>query len=247
MRDGRFLSGCLVDSDSGSQQRSKQRRRRALGAALAVEALAMAGLAILPLMTPSGAPPQYVWLPRIPFHGTPAERPAAPHLRETSAQARTFVPTNPNLLPMHSSHPAAITDVSPPSIPGSTQSISTGPLGILHGTGDEPVIPAPPQPHPPRPGIIRRSEGVQGGLLVNRVEPQYPSVARTARISGTVELRAIIGRDGRVRSVEALSGSPLLAAAAEIAVRQWRYRPTLLDGEAVEVETLITVRFVLDE
>ena len=86
---------------------------------------------------------------------------------------------------------------------------------------------------------------MQSGLLVYQVDPRYPQLAMNAGISGTVELRAIIGRDGRVRSVEVLSGSTLLVSAAVAAVKQWRYRPTLLNGEVVEVETHVTVHFVL--
>jgi TonB family protein len=82
-------------------------------------------------------------------------------------------------------------------------------------------------------------------MPVHRVQPVYPSIAIVARLSGTVELRAIIACDGSVKSVEILSGNPLLARAAEDAVWQSRYRPTFLDGEAVEVETRITVHFFL--
>ena len=66
-------------------------------------------------------------------------------------------------------------------------------------------------------------------------------------LSGTVRLRAIIAADGSVRHIDVLSGNPLLAQSAVAAVREWRYRPTRLNGEAVEVETLITVNFVLDQ
>jgi len=244
MQDERFLNGCLVDGDSGTERRAKQRRRRALGAALGIEALVMAALAILPLMNTRGLPPQYILLPRIPFSGMHAARPAATHPRETSSPSRVFVPWNPYLSLAHVSRARAATEVSAPQISDAAQGMSDHAPGILHATGGTPVLPLP---RPASPQIVRRSEIVQEGLLINRVQPQYPEIARVARISGTVELRAIIGRDGRVRSVEVLSGSPLLIAAAEAAVRQWRYRPTLLDGEAVEVETLITVRFVLSE
>jgi periplasmic protein TonB len=119
------------------------------------------------------------------------------------------------------------------------------PEGLQESIGNNGWAIAPPAPAPSR--RIRQSAGIQAGLLVHRVNPPYPPLAITARISGTVELRAIIGRDGNVRSVEVLSGSPLLARAAVGAVQQWRYRPTLLNGEPVEVETRITVRFVLGE
>jgi protein TonB len=81
---------------------------------------------------------------------------------------------------------------------------------------------------------------------VRRVEPKYPPLARQTRLEGTVRLRAIVGTDGRVREVEMLSGHALLAQAAMDAVLQWRYRPTLLNGRPVDVETQITVVFVLN-
>jgi protein TonB len=83
------------------------------------------------------------------------------------------------------------------------------------------------------------------GSLIHRVEPDYPRIAIITRLSGTVVLRATIGTDGEVHGIEVLSGNPILAEAARAAVRQWRYRPTLLDGQPVEVETQITVNFVL--
>jgi periplasmic protein TonB len=83
--------------------------------------------------------------------------------------------------------------------------------------------------------------------LIHRVEPLYPRIAISMHLSGTVQLRAIIATDGSVQNLEVLSGSPILARAAEDAVRQWRYRPTLLSGVPVEVETYVTVTFVLGQ
>lgn len=103
----------------------------------------------------------------------------------------------------------------------------------------------------PRPAapvrVIRRSEQIEEGQLIHRVIPDYPEITRIARISGTVELLVLVGRAGLVKSVHVLSGSPLLAKSAVTAVEQWRYRPAILDGEAVEVETRVTVHFVLNE
>jgi len=83
------------------------------------------------------------------------------------------------------------------------------------------------------------------GNLIYRVQPMYPALARSARIQGQVLLRAIISRTGKIENLETLSGHPLLVGAAKDAVSQWRYRPYILDGEPVEVETLITVNFSL--
>ena len=87
--------------------------------------------------------------------------------------------------------------------------------------------------------------GVMEASLIQRVQPDYPPIARAARIAGRVELRVILVLDGTVRHIEGLSGNPLLVHAAGSAVRQWRYRRTLLSGEPVEVATIIAVDFRL--
>jgi periplasmic protein TonB len=92
-------------------------------------------------------------------------------------------------------------------------------------------------------GPKRITSQLSEGQLVNRVEPIYPHIAAISGIQGQVKLHAIIGRDGRIQSLSAISGHPLLLRAALEAVEQWRYRPYVLNGEAVEVETLITVNF----
>lgn len=86
---------------------------------------------------------------------------------------------------------------------------------------------------------------MEPGALIHRVEPRYPAIPLQLRKEGVVELRAIIGTDGTIHSLEVLSGNPLFIDATINAVRQWRYRPTLLNGEAVEVETRITVTYTL--
>jgi protein TonB len=113
--------------------------------------------------------------------------------------------------------------------------------GVLGGVGT-----APPPP-PPKKDRIRQGGNVQAAKLVNKVQPQYPPLARQTRISGTVRLHAIIGKDGSVQSLTLESGHPLLVQAALDAVRQWRYQPTLLNGEAVEVDTTIDVIFSLNQ
>jgi protein TonB len=83
------------------------------------------------------------------------------------------------------------------------------------------------------------------GNLIYKVQPLYPPLARSARIQGTVLLRAVISRAGTIENLQALSGPPMLIHAALDAVSQWRYRPYLLNGEPVEVETQVTVNFSL--
>ena len=83
------------------------------------------------------------------------------------------------------------------------------------------------------------------GNLVYRVQPDYPALARQVRVQGRVVLRAMISREGAIENLQVLSGHPMLVQAAVDAVRQWRYRPYVLNGEPVEVETQVTVNFVL--
>jgi protein TonB len=95
------------------------------------------------------------------------------------------------------------------------------------------------------PQKIRVSSGVAAGNLINRVEPLYPPIAKSARIQGTVVLQAVISKNGNIEGLRAVSGHPMLVPAAIDAVSRWRYKPYLLNGEPVEVETTITVNFRL--
>jgi periplasmic protein TonB len=126
-------------------------------------------------------------------------------------------------------------------VPGGVAGGSMGGVigGVIGGAGG-----APP---PPKPTVSRVRVGgaVQAAKLVNRVQPIYPPLARQTRISGTVRLHAIIGKDGTVQQLTVESGHPLLVQAALDAVRQWRYQPTLLNGEPVDVDTEIDVIFSL--
>lgn len=187
-------------------------------------------------------------LPRISYHGSETQRPenALRSARSTRSPQIDVILFPPLRIPPHIDRSSSATEnIAPPVLPGPSSGVGSTSPGIPFGTGND--VSMIPRPRPSDSRTIQQSEGVQSGLLVYRVDPRYPQLAVTAGISGTVELRAIIGRDGRVRSVEALSGSALLSPPAEAAVRQWRYRPTLLDGEAVEVETLVTVHFVLGQ
>jgi protein TonB len=116
--------------------------------------------------------------------------------------------------------------------------------------GRAPVIAPPPPPAvPPKPPATPQRVTVGGqiqeALLVRKVSPVYPPLARQARISGTVRLQAIIGIDGAIRELRVLSGHPLLVQSALDAVQQWRYRPTELNGQPVEVLTQIDVNYTL--
>lgn len=95
------------------------------------------------------------------------------------------------------------------------------------------------------PQRVRISQGVTSGLLINKVEPTYPVLARQARVQGQVVLSAIISKQGIIENLRVVSGHPMLVPAAIEAVKQWRYRPYLLNGEPVEVETDVIVTFTL--
>ena len=95
------------------------------------------------------------------------------------------------------------------------------------------------------PQRVRVSMGVQAGLLIRKVQPAYPPLARQARIQGTVLLQAEISKEGTIENLRLISGHPMLAPSAIEAVKQWKYRPYILNGEPVEVETQITVNFTL--
>lgn len=92
---------------------------------------------------------------------------------------------------------------------------------------------------------IRVSSGVTQGLVVHRVEPTYPAIAKAAHVQGTVILAAVIGKDGTIQNLHVVSGHPLLQGAAMDAVKQWKYRPYILNGEPVEVDTQVVVNFTL--
>ena len=113
--------------------------------------------------------------------------------------------------------------------------------GVIGGTGS--VVPPPPKAE--APARIRVSSGVQEAKVLNRVQPAYPPLASRARIQGTVVLEAIIAKDGTVQNLRVIEGHPMLVQAAVQAVQQWRYQPTVLNNEPVEVETVINVVFKL--
>lgn len=98
---------------------------------------------------------------------------------------------------------------------------------------------------PPTPQRVRISQGVTKGLVIQKIEPAYPPLARAARVQGDVVLSAIIDADGQITNLQLVSGHPMLVPAAIAAVKKWRYKPYLLNGQPVEVETTITVIFSL--
>jgi protein TonB len=125
----------------------------------------------------------------------------------------------------------------PGGVPGGSMG---GVIGSVLSATNSVVVPKMATPQ-----RVRVSSGVVSGLLVRRVQPAYPPLARQARIQGTVVLQAQISKEGSIENLQLLSGHPMLAPAAIEAVKQWKYRPYLLNGEPVEVETQVMVNFTL--
>jgi protein TonB len=151
-------------------------------------------------------------------------------------------------MPMLSSDDAA----SSLGVPGGIDGFSSASSPLLRDLARLPPPPAEPvrkaqeKPVASTPAKPTRvSAGVQAAKLIRQVNPVYPPLAKQARIAGTVQLTAIIGRDGAIRNLQVISGHPLLRSAALEAVSQWLYQPTLLSDEPVEVITQIDVNFTL--
>lgn len=139
----------------------------------------------------------------------------------------------------------------PGGVPGGTPG---GVIGGIIGAVPSAAPPPPPPPpaekkveKPPTPQQIRVGGNVQSAKLVRQPKPNYPPLAKQARIQGAVKFQAVIGKDGTIKNLQLVSGHPLLVQAATDAVKQWVYQPTLLNGEPVEVLTQIDVNFTLTQ
>ena len=130
----------------------------------------------------------------------------------------------------------------PGGIPGGQMGGVIG--GIISSSSSLAAVPRLSQPAP-AVQRVRVSQGVTKGLLIYRVEPAYPPLAKQARIQGVVVMTALIDKGGNVQHLQVISGHPLLAPAAIAAVKQWRYKPFVLNGQPLEVETTVTVNFHL--
>jgi protein TonB len=134
----------------------------------------------------------------------------------------------------------------PGGVPGG---VAGGVLGGIIGSVPAAAPPPPVKeaPKPVTPQRIRVGGNVQAAMAIRAPKPAYPPLAKQARIQGVVRLNAIIGKDGTIQDLKASSGHPLLVPAALEAVKQWLYKPTLLNGEPVEVVTVIDVNFTLSQ
>jgi periplasmic protein TonB len=218
-----------------------------------LQVLALGMLLSLPLLRTVGLPESRVLQPPLSWGAPP------PPLRSLPRQ---------HIMRLNQSNLADTVLIAPPSIPHQIRMIDEIELppqvsyrpkeGVDSGTGDgagngvwkaineslNRVAP-PIAAHVDSRPAFRTSTMLQGSLI-RRIEPIYPPLARTARIQGPVVLAAIISKEGMIRQLQVLSGHPMLVRAAVDAVSQWRYRPYVLNGEVIEVETQITVNFKLN-
>ena len=170
---------------------------------------------------------------------------------QTPKPKSTYSPTSIAMpAPAHTTHEAP-----PPPVDTTSEVIGGVPGGVVGGVpggvltemlGGLRGMPLPAKTPEPTPvERIRVAPRVAEANLINDVPPQYPPEAGRERIEGTVVLLAVIGKDGSVQDVQVVSGLPLLAQAATEAVNQWRYKPYLLNGVPVEIESRITINFTL--
>jgi TonB family protein len=146
---------------------------------------------------------------------------------------------------------APVASASVSSTPAIHAAIVPAPA-VRAAVADAPVLPVQQQSQPAAQTTdpseaMHVSAAVIAGNLLTRVDPIYPEIARAAKVEGAVVLHAIIGKDGSMQSLTAISGPEMLTGAALDAVKDWKYRPYLLNGEPVEVDTTITVNFTLEE
>lgn len=209
-------------------------------------AFAVAVLMALPLLYTEALPQLQVMSSLV----VPAGRSEPAPVHQNSASRPSTGPASNNFIHVPSQIPRGIHPETGPEsgsgeIPGppaiGSSSIDGIPNGIPGGIG---TVVLPPRPvatvaPPPRVSVMME------GNLIYKVQPTYPALARAARIQGDVVLQAIISREGVIENLHVTSGHPMLSPAAINAVRQWRYRPYMLNDEPVEVETQVTVKFTL--
>jgi periplasmic protein TonB len=226
---------------------SSARRGWSTLASFATQALAFSLLLLVPLLIVQG-PPKLRWLDSSIF--SPPAAPAPPPLEGTRHPIRGSEISNDHLLapttipvvatPIDDRNVEAAPDVTGIGVRGGT---GRGTTGVWQSVA-EATAPAPPAPKPASTQPLSVSHWAEGNLIY-RVQPTYPILARQARIQGTVELRAVISKTGTIENLTVLRGHAMLVSAAVEAVKQWRYRPYLLNSEPIEVETDITVNFTL--
>lgn len=231
--------------ESGGRLTTRQRWTSL--ATMAAQAAGVAGMVLASMMFTDTLPRQFLptFVLPVPPAGRAAEPQRPPRPQSSAAEAsRPGTFEAPRWIPVGVKRivdaPQAPSLDDRAGVPG-----SPGPGGASNPIMNEITRGAAPAlPKPPAAGVVRLSRP-EPGALIYRVEPRYPPLALVTRTSGTVVLHATISPEGRIVNLEAVSGPPLLVPAALDAVQQWRYRPYVLNGQALAVETEIRVNFVL--
>jgi protein TonB len=239
--------------DSGAQE--KKRRKFAAMISFNVQCLVIGTLIIVPLMFTDVLPKQqlltYLMAPPPPPPPPPAAQAVAKVVKQVQSellngQLRTpsRIPEKVQMIREEEAPPPLSTGGVVGGVAGGIPGGQLGGIigGIVSQTSNLASVPKLAVVQPKR---IRVSQGVTRGLLIRKIEPTYPLLARQARVQGEVILKAIVTREGDIKELELVSGHPMLAPAAIAAVKQWHYRPFLLNGEPIEVETMVTVTFNL--
>ena len=239
--------------DSVLENRMPRKRRWTTLASFAIECAGILVLVLIPLLYTEALPNLNIMSRIEPPTAPPAPKPVEiiTTIREESRNHSEFV--NNILIPpqripttihrvVDTAEPSDSSSSDPNSyVPWSTGPSSSSNRNIADMLGPRTTV--VPTLHPP---TVYRISHLDEGQIIRRVQPTYPAMARTVRVQGPVTLEALIGRDGRIEQLKAVSGHPLLITAAMDAVQQWRYRPYLLNGSPVEVQTTITVNFYLN-
>jgi len=230
-----IFSDSILDTSNGSRQ-----RRRSTVTSITLQAMAIGGLLVFSMLHVETLP-QSQLVSRL----VAPSQPQAEGHQAFHASGHQLMTSRPMMLPSYEPRGIAPEQESPgpPSVNIQDLRPSSGSTGVPFGMGTELSVAIPPPSITAKPVRISR---IMEGNLIRRVQPTYPALARQARIQGSVVLSAVISRDGMIEHLQALNGQPMLEQAAIDAVRQWKYRPYLLNGEPVEVETQITVNFTLD-
>jgi len=249
-----YVSHRPLFSHSLLERSDIERRRRAGSAAfsLTVQAILVGVLILLPLWFTDTLPVgQLVTFLVAPPPPPPPPPPAAAAIKTTKAVSQMLngqllapskIPKKVEMLKEEEA-PPPVMGVAGGVIGGVPGGQAGGVIGSLINAAHQGSVPVAAEV----PKRLRVSQGVAVGLLQHRVEPTYPIIALKARIQGTVLLHAVISREGTVENLQLIQGHPMLVEAAINAVRQWRYEPYRLSGEAVEVETTVVVNFHLDK
>jgi protein TonB len=232
------------DSTFESTGRIRTRSRGWMIAATLFNGSILLALILVPLIYPEALPRQaFQFLVEVPPPSPAPTQPTPQPAHPVSASAQQQ--QNPYEAPQRIPHFITVPDKPDPP-PSSSLQAWDQPPGIPGGIGAPlPGHPAPPEVRLVPRSPVRLSGTVVEGLLINKTPPIYPRIAIEVRSQGTVVLQATISKAGTIENLRVVSGPPMLQQAALDAVKTWRYRPYLLGGEPVEVETTVNVIFTL--